>query len=291
MKKHPVPMRLIEHRRILQSADASFVCRTDLPFSAPLHYHDEYELIYVASGRGIEFVDSGFAPYEAGSLTLIGGNTPHLHLCDRTQPAAASCEILYFSPRLFPAEMEHIPEYRTVHALLSRSLCGIRFTSERDIAEAVSRMGRLPEASGVARLLGLIELLDRLGSTPETFCLSPGDPFRQAPCGVDEPLRQIESFLYAHFRRRITLEEVAAQVGLTPTSLCRYFRKRTGRTLFRFLSEIRVSQACRLLARPDLTVAQAAAEAGFFNLSHFNKQFRSLIRQTPTEYRRRLGIM
>lgn len=196
MKKHPVPMRLIEHRRILQSADASFVCRTDLPFSAPLHYHDEYELIYVASGRGIEFVDSGFAPYEAGSLTLIGGNTPHLHLCDRTQPAAASCEILYFSPRLFPAEMEHIPEYRTVHALLSRSLCGIRFTSERDIAEAVSRMGRLPEASGVARLLGLIELLDRLGSTPETFCLSPGDPFRQAPCGVDEPLRQIESFLY-----------------------------------------------------------------------------------------------
>lgn len=63
------------------------------------------------------------------------------------------------------------------------------------------------------------------------------------------------------------------------------------RTLFRFLSEIRVSQACRLLARPDLTVAQAAAEAGFFNLSHFNKQFRSLIRQTPTEYRRRLGII
>lgn len=73
---------LIRHLRIFQTADASFACTAELAFSAPLHHHAEYELIHVESGCGMEFVGSGFAPYEAGTLTLIGSHTPHLHLCD-----------------------------------------------------------------------------------------------------------------------------------------------------------------------------------------------------------------
>lgn len=76
----------------------------DLAFSAPLHYHAEYELIHVESGRGTEFVGSGFAPYEAGTLTLIGSHTPHLHLCDRETSAGATSDCL-----LSGAAMENDP--------------------------------------------------------------------------------------------------------------------------------------------------------------------------------------
>lgn len=78
----PTAAPLIRHLRIFQTADASFACTAELAFSAPLHHHAEYELIHVESGCGMEFVGSGFAPYEAGTLTLIGSHTPHLHLCD-----------------------------------------------------------------------------------------------------------------------------------------------------------------------------------------------------------------
>ena len=282
---------LIRHRRIPQTADASFACATDLAFSAPLHYHAEYELIYVESGRGTEFVGSGFAPYEAGTLTLIGSHAPHLHLCDRETLETATCEILYFSPRLFPADLTTLSEYRTIDRLLDRSRLGLRFTSQREVAEAVARMRALFACSGIGRITGLLELLDALGRSAFTFTLSPSDPSRSVPCGPDEPLRRIESYLYAHFREQVSLSDVAAHAGLTPTSLCRCFRRRTGKRLFDRLNEIRISQACRLLTQDGLTVAQVAAETGFHNLSHFNKEFRRLLGRTPTEYRRDLGLL
>ncbi len=281
----------IQHRRILQTTDTSFVCASEHPFSAPLHYHTEYELIHVESGRGMEFVGSGFAPYEAGSLTLIGGNVPHLHLCDAETLETATCEILYFSPRLFPMDLAALPEYRSIERLLDRSRSGLRFTSEREIAGTVARMRALAACSGIGRITGLLELLDGLGHSASACTLAPPDPVRAVPCGPDEPLRRIESYLYAHFREHVSLSDVAAYAGLTPTSLCRYFRRRTGRRLFDRLNEIRISQACRLLASVGWTVAQVAAETGFHNLSHFNREFRHLLGRTPTEYRRDLGLL
>lgn len=286
-----VPSPLIQHRRIFQTADASFACGTDLPFSAPLHYHAEYELIHVESGRGMEFVGSGFAPYEAGTLTLIGSHTPHLHLCDRTTFSTATCEILYFSPRLFPMDLMTLPEYRTIECLLERSRSGLRFTSAREVAEAVDRMRALSARPGIGRITGLLELLDALGRSTSACTLAPSEPVRTVPCGLDEPLRRIESYLYAHFRESVSLSDVAAHAGLTPTSLCRCFRRRTGKRLFDRLNEIRISQACRLLTQEGMTVAQVAAETGFHNLSHFNKEFRLLLGRTPTEYRRDLGLL
>ena len=130
-----------------------------------------------------------------------------------------------------------------------------------------------------------------LGRSSSAFTLSPSDPLRTVPCGADEPLGRIENYLYAHFREPVSLSDVAAHAGFTPTSLCRYFRRRTGKRLFDRLNEIRISQACRLLAYGGLTVAQVAAETGFHNLSHFNKEFRRLLGRTPTEYRRDLGLL
>lgn len=40
----------ILYRKILYSADESFSYNRHIPFTLPLHYHDDYELIYIASG-------------------------------------------------------------------------------------------------------------------------------------------------------------------------------------------------------------------------------------------------
>ena len=287
----PTAAPLIRHLRIFQTADASFACTAELAFSAPLHHHAEYELIHVESGCGMEFVGSGFAPYEAGTLTLIGSHTPHLHLCDAGTFETATCEILYFSPRLFPAELTALPEFRAIERLLDRSRSGLRFPSAREVAGAVERMRELFMRSGIDRITGLLALLDELGRSSDAFTLSPSGPARTVPCGADEPLRRIESYLYAHFREAVSLGDVAAHAGFTPTSLCRYFRRRTGKRLFDRLNEIRISHSCRLLTQEGMTVVQAAAETGFHNLSHFNKEFRRLLGRTPTEYRRDLGLL
>ena len=51
-----------------------------------------------------------------------------------------------------------------------------------------------------------------------------------------------------------------------------------------------MARVCNGLMHTDQSVARIAAEAGFHNLSHFNRLFRLTTGMTPTAYRRNLGL-
>ena len=55
------------------------------------------------------------------------------------------------------------------------------------------------------------------------------------------------------------------------------------------MNEIRIEHACKLLMYSNLTISQIAYDAGFNNLSHFNKQFKAITKQTPTMYRENIS--
>ena len=75
-----------------------------------------------------------------------------------------------------------------------------------------------------------------------------------------------------------------------PSHLMRFFKQHTGKTLFTVLNEIRIAYACSLLLYSDLNNSQIAYEAGYNNLSYFNKTFKLILHQTPTEYRNNLKL-
>ena len=60
--------------------------------------------------------------------------------------------------------------------------------------------------------------------------------------------------------------------------------------MFTVLNEIRIAYACSLLLYSDLNNSQIAYEAGYNNLSYFNKTFKLILHQTPTEYRNNLKL-
>jgi AraC-like DNA-binding protein len=92
-------------------------------------------------------------------------------------------------------------------------------------------------------------------------------------------------FAMNHYDRTITLEEAAARVHMVPGSFCRFFKKRTGKTFVRFLNEIRVREACqRLASQKDQRISEVAYSCGFKNVSSFNRVFRQIMGQSPTEY-------
>lgn len=71
---------------------------------------------------------------------------------------------------------------------------------------------------------------------------------------------------------------------MSPTALCRYFKKHTGKTLFAFLNEIRIGHACKLMIEENVSISNASYESGYNNLSHFNYQFKRMKKVTPSEY-------
>jgi AraC-like DNA-binding protein len=64
-------------------------------------------------------------------------------------------------------------------------------------------------------------------------------------------------------------------------SLCRFFKRDTGRTLTAYITERRVAAAAQLLIETNLSLLEISYRVGFGNYSNFNRQFKKIRGLTP----------
>lgn len=99
-------------------------------------------------------------------------------------------------------------------------------------------------------------------------------------------LAAVFEFIEQHYREPISLATVAAALGLTPGHLTTVVRRKTGRTVQRWITERRMADARRLLRETDLTIEAIAGTVGYRQTSHFIKHFRRDHTLTPANWRR-----
>lgn len=90
-----------------------------------------------------------------------------------------------------------------------------------------------------------------------------------------------------HLEEKITLDEVAAHVGISPFHFCKVFKEATGMTLTEYVNRYRVERAKKQLMRPGTAVTEIAFDIGFQSLSQFNRSFARYVGMSPTQYRQR----
>ena len=88
----------------------------------------------------------------------------------------------------------------------------------------------------------------------------------------------------------LTLTEIARSVHASTFHFCKTFKRATGMTFTQYLSMVRIAKAKKLLANPQARITEVAYEAGFASLTHFNRMFRRIAGQSPTDFRRKLSI-
>lgn len=279
------------YNKIVHKVEHSFSYSSNMQFTMPLHCHSEYELIFITKGHGMEFIGDSVKEYFAGDLVLIGANVPHLHLCDsvtnKSIKEKSLCEILQFPHSIFPEHMEYIQEYSSINNILNRSSQGVKFTSKALIKNVLKIMMSINKQHGINRIISLFKILNLLGNSKDIYTFSSLKYERTYNFQTtNEPVTKIYNYLNINFKKNVTLNEIANYVQMTPASLCRYFKHKTNNTIFEYLNKIRVEYACKLLVHSNLSISQIAYDVGFNNLSHFNKQFRIITKQTPTRYRK-----
>lgn len=97
---------------------------------------------------------------------------------------------------------------------------------------------------------------------------------------------RITEYIQQHQNEKITLAELARSVGMSVSTFSRNFEKALGSSPGEYITQIRITSACRLLEETDKTLTDIAQETGFYDLSHFTKAFKSLRGMTPGRYRR-----
>jgi transcriptional regulator GlxA family with amidase domain len=73
---------------------------------------------------------------------------------------------------------------------------------------------------------------------------------------------------------------------MEPGSFCRYFRKKTNKTFMDYVKSVRIGIAAKLLAETDKQITHICYECGYNNLANFNHYFKTIMKKTPSEYRK-----
>ena len=93
--------------------------------------------------------------------------------------------------------------------------------------------------------------------------------------------------IHRHYAEPLRLPQLAAFAGLSRSQFERSFRRLFQIPPRRYLLQVRVHAACRLLEQTDRTMCDIAQETGFFDHSHFARTFQQIMGVTPKTYRRR----
>jgi AraC-like DNA-binding protein/ligand-binding sensor protein len=101
-------------------------------------------------------------------------------------------------------------------------------------------------------------------------------------------ITKAREYIQEHQAEKLPLRQVAKAVNTSTFYFCKLFKKVTGINYTDYLSRVRIEKSKNLLLNPNLRVSEIAFEVGFQSLTHFNRVFKKILGQSPTEYRAQL---
>ena len=247
-------------------------------------WHDEIEILCVKSGQLTLNVEEHSFVLNEGEAVIIPMDLSHL--ATKAPNTAAAYESIYFSGALFSGRGErgYIGPLR-----LNGRVYVLKLSDDGDWQSEALRIIRTilelgASADAAARELEFCGLLFILWS----------NVYHNSYIHLDATLayqklhRRLQSavnYIHEHYNEDITSRTMANQVHLNVATFCRYFKQLLGETPISYLNNYRVSKSRVLLIETNKKIADIAAECGYNNLSHFNRDFKNRMRCTPSEYR------
>ena len=101
-------------------------------------------------------------------------------------------------------------------------------------------------------------------------------------------IARAKEYIQEHQTEDLSLGQVAKAVNTSTFYFCKMFKKVTGINFTDYVSRVRIERARNLLLNPNLRVSEIAFEVGFQSLTHFNRVFKKILGQSPTDYRAQL---
>ncbi len=226
----------------------------------------------------------GSAVMTPGSLML--GNIGTCFECGHEHSVGDRCLSFQFSPGFLEPIVAAVPGARRLEFCVPRLPPMPQLLATVAEAEALRDVAASRDAASAAELEELA--LRLVGSVCATLV---GEPRAcRAPSGRDArrvttALRRIE----AEACDRLSLPELAREAAMSPYHFLRTFEQVVGITPGQYMLRTRLRHAAVLLRSSPERVARIASEAGFGDLSTFNRQFRRAMGLSPGEYRARRG--
>ena len=256
------------------------------------HFHPEIEILYVREGYGTKYVGDSISFFYPGDVVIIGSDTPHVWVCNSEyltieNKLISSAICVQFMEDFFGKSLSSIPELYKIKHFLNEAKRGIQFVNETR-SLVIKHIEELPSRKGMNGFLGLLTILDIMSTSNDIKYLSAPN-YKPIIINSEDKDRMetIYRYVIQNYPNKISLEEIASLVNLTPHSFCRYFKSRTSKVFSSFVNEVRIGNSCKLLIDNKESISQICFESGFNYFSNFNRQFKKIKGMTPSQFQYR----
>jgi AraC-like DNA-binding protein len=190
---------------------------------------------------------------------------------------------LFFTKTSFGKDFFDLSDLSELEHFFNDSEYGIRILSKkRGIIKNFKKLIHLNRIERIASFLKILSIILQSKKEPLSSFV-----YRKKYTEFDgERMNNVFQYAMNNFQESISLDEISGKANMSKNAFCRYFKKRTNKTFFQFLIEIRIEHACKLLYKnQDLSISVISELCGFQNIANFNRKFKELKKMTPTDYR------
>lgn len=226
------------------------------------------EKIFVKSGQFI-LIDENVIH----NIRVLSNNTVGLNIEFSISPAKAAST---FNTR------SHLTQFQIFNNFCRKTQDYVVATDTEHIKDTITKIHDTyfeiainPDIAPLNDLLLLVLLVDI------ARCKQPEKP-TTSNFHVNKAIR----LLTVNISKNITIDALAAKIGVNKAYLQRIFKEHTGKTIVTYLTELRIKQAKKLLKNESFDIIDVAYEVGFNNRQNFAIAFKRVTGTTPSQYRK-----
>lgn len=150
----------------------------------------------------------------------------------------------------------------------------------------------VPDNNGIPQIYSCnkIPLLDRKQTVIGIAGVKRPYDQTSSAAGAHARLLRVVEFVTTNYGDEIGVADLAEQASLSSSQLHREFSRCFGITPNHYIREVRIGVARHLLESDQLTMAEIATRCGFYDQSHFSRQFKTSTGLSPLQYRKRFSV-
>ena len=239
------------------------------PTHFPPHLHEAIEMIYVTKGTLELGVGQELYHMEKGDFGIVFPNIIHHYQVFGSLESKAL--YILVSPKFIPNYIEEMQKYCPKCPVISKEYLHIDIVkaikSLLDVEKDNNRLIQAYVQMICAHVFSRMEMVEK-----------------EAVSGEDMVYRAVE-YVAGNFRKKITLDKMAYDLGISKYVLSRLFKKTFHCNFVTYVNGIRLNYAVSMLNATKESITNICYDSGFDSQRTFNRVFKERYRMTPREYR------
>lgn len=243
-----------------------------------IHYHENFELLYIMSGEADVTVEEEKYRLSQGDMIVINVNRKHSY---------------HGTEDLFIGRFSI--SYVKIRELLGQSTILFWCNSAKEKNEAfdtlrsvIAKIFNETLKDGTGRIYLNSLHYQMLHILTGNFLLTAKDiRYENEKNRTDDRMQEIFAYIRTNYQQNITLNDLAEQLYLSPTYLSKYIKRKCNVNFMELINTVRLGHAMEELMYTDESVMKIAMDNGFASVAAYNKAFREAYQMTPSEFRKK----